>query len=266
MSIYRTAIYFLAAYRPRSREFCAITCAASILILGGCTTTIPRMNSNFNSQALGAPQQFPTPSPPNDQFIWLTQQPLSSVVASNPSGGNWVLTVPKPAFLADPDLLHQFLLASSEPFTTDPPPQMNGQFSIRLLGSGKVSFGIRATRGSVSHFVGAGELNTSPFGTAGVGIVLTPGVIDNLAAFASHDFPVIGLATFTPGQVVQFLFSLDQTSHAFNLSLGGGATGNRSTTYVYSGPIQVLELWLFLRQPAAGTQVFVNQVIMNEIK
>ena len=238
-----------------------------VLLLGGCATNpIPRMNSNFNAQALGAPQQFPAPSPPNDQFTWLLQQPVSSVVASNPSGGNWVLIMPKPAFVADPDLLHQFLLASSEPFTTNPLPQMNGHFSVRLDGPGKVSFGIRATRGSLSGFVGAGELSTSPFGGSDVGIVLSPGVIDNLDAFSSRDFPVTGLATYTPGQVAQFFYSIDQPSHTFHLSVGGGAVGNQSTTYGFSGAIQQLELWLFLRQPTSATKVFVTEVEMNEIQ
>lgn len=235
--------------------------------MGGCTSRpIPRMNSNFNAQPIGLPQQFPTPSPPNDQFIWLTQQPLSSVVASNPSGGNWVLTVPKPAFLAAPDFLHQFLLASSEPFTTNPLPLINGQFSVRLVGPGEVSFGIRATRGAASGFVGAGTLSVGFPGTGSVGMVLTPGVIDNLAAFSLNRFPTLGLATYSSGQAANFFYSLDQPNRTFNLFVGGGAVGSRSTNYGFSGAIGQLELWLFLRQPTADTRVFVNDVQMNEVR
>jgi len=266
MPIFQTVRDLLGTYRARKHAFRAVTCG--VLFLGGCTTpitTIPRMNSNFNAQPVGAPQQFPAPNPPNDQFIWLVRQPVSSVVTSNPSGGNWALTTPKPAFVTDPDLLHQFLLASSEAFTTNPLPQMNGQFSVRLVGQGKVSFGIRATRGSAAGFVGGGELSVSPNGSGAIGILLNASDIDNLAAFSSRDFPVTGLTTYNPGQVAQFLYSIDQPSRSFNYSVGGGTSGNRSTTYAFSGAIQQLELWLFLRQPAAGTQVFVNEVKMDEI-
>ena len=161
--------YRIAIDPPRSRRTCRGACGAitgmALIIVGGCTTpitTIPRMDSNFNAQAVGVPKTAPSPSPPNDQFTWLSQQPVTSTVTPNPSGGNWVLTVPKPAFLTDPDLMHQFLLATSEPFTTSPLPQMNGHFSVRLDGPGKVSFGIRATRGSTAGFVGGGELSASP--------------------------------------------------------------------------------------------------------
>jgi len=263
--IFGTTKHLETDHRARRNTFYVLTLFS--MIMGACTRApIPRMNSNFNAQAVGAPQQFPAPSPPSDQFIWLTQQPVSSIVAANPNGGNWILTVAKPAFLADPDVRRQFLLASSEPFTTSPPPQMNGQFSLRLVGTGKVDFGIRATRGSAAGFVGAGELSTGITGAGGVGIVLTPGVIDNLAAFSTRDFPVIGIASYNPGQVAQVLYSIDQASRTINFAVGGGASGSRSTNYGFSGPIAQLELWLFLRQPTSSTKVFVNEVKMNELR
>jgi hypothetical protein len=263
--IFGTTKHLETDYRARRNTLYALTWLT--LTMSGCTNApIARMNSNFNAQPIGVPQQFPAPSPPNDQFIWLSQQPVSSVVAANPSGGNWVLTVAKPAFLVDPDVRHQFLLASSEPFTTSPPTQMNGQFSVRLVGTGKVDFGIRATRGSAAGFVGAGEVSTGITGAGGVGIVLTPGVIDNLAAFSTRDFPVIGIATYNPGQVLQVFYSIDQASRTINFAVGGGASGSRSTNYGFSGPIAQLELWLFLRQPTSSTKVFVNEVKMNELR
>jgi hypothetical protein len=266
VSIVRTPRASPRTHRARNSAWFAIPCAVWI---AGCTrpmTTIPRMNSNFDAQPVGAPQQFPTPNAPHDAFVWLKQQPLSSAVVSNPSGGNWVLTAPGPEFVRDPDVLHQFLLATSEAFTTNSPAQMNGRFSIRLVGPGTVSFGIQATRGSARGFVGGGHLATRPFGSAGVGILLSPADIDNLDAFSSRDFPVTALATYNPGQVATFLFSIDQPSRAFNLSVGGGAAGSRSTTYGFSGLIERLELWLFLRQPASNTRVFVNDVRMDELR
>lgn len=101
-----------------------------------------------------------------------------------------------------------------------------------------------------------------------VGMVDSPAVIDNLAVFSFRDFPVTFLADYNPGQVEQFLYSIDQPSRTFNLSVGGGSSpsGSRSTTYEFSGPIQKLELWLFLRQPTSDTKVFTNDVQMHEIK
>lgn len=268
MSTSRTAIGPPATRRrARNQAFAAVSCVA--LVMGGCTTpitTTPRMDSNFNAQPAGVPQQSPGPSPPNDQFTWLSQQPVTSTVASNPGGGNWVLTVPKPAFLADPDSLRQFLLASSEPFTTSPPPQMNGRFSVRLDGPGKVSFGIRARRGGTTGFVGGGEISASPFGGGEMATLLNPSAIDNLATFATRDFPVTGLTTYTPGQVAHVLYAIDQASQTLNLSVSGTVAANRSNAYAFVGAIQQLELWLFLRQPTSATRVFVNDVRMDEIK
>jgi hypothetical protein len=264
MPIFRTPKHLEIDYHARRN---ALVLTAFSLIMGACTTApIPRMDSNFNAQAIGVPQQFPAPSPPSDQFIWLTQQPVSSVVAANPSGGNWVLTVAKSAFVVDPDVRHQFLLASSEPFTTNPPPQMNGQFSIRLMGTGSVGFGVRATRGSAASFVGAGELSAFINGAGSVGMVAAPAVIDNLAAFSTSGFPTRGFATYSPGQVALFLYSIDQASRTIHLSVGGGASGSDSTNYTFAGPIGQLELWLFLRQPTSSTKVFVNEVKMSELR
>lgn len=268
MSTYRTAMGQQPACRADNGALATIIGVA--LIMGGCTTpitTTPRMDSNFNAQPLGPPQQSPAPNPPNDQFTWLLQAPVTSAVASNPGGGNWVLTVPKPAFFSDPDTLRQFLLASSEPFTTSPPAQVNGRFSVRLLGPGKVSFGIRATRGATAGFVGGGELSTSPFGGGGIGTLLSPGAIDNLAAFSSRDFPVTALTTYNTGELAHFLYSIDQASRTLHISVSSGAAAaDRSATYDFAGAIGQLKLWLFLRQPASDTRVFVNDVRMDEIK
>src|ERR1700730_9321817 len=103
-----------------------ISAALAAMVLSGCTKAIPRMDANFNAQPLGPPQQSPVPTPPNDQFTWLIRQPLTSAVVANPGGGNWVMTVPLKPFIVEPDTRHQFLLASSERFTTNPLPGIRG--------------------------------------------------------------------------------------------------------------------------------------------
>jgi hypothetical protein len=208
---------------------------------------------------------IPIPSPPNDQFTWLTRQPLTSVIVPNPAGGKWVRTTPARAFIVDPDRMHQFLLASSEPFNFGG-PQMRGTFSIRLVGPGKVSFGVRAVRGNVAGFIGGGELSSSPLGGGEVGVLTNAAGIDNLAAFEFRDFPVTSIGSYTPGQTAQFFYTIDQSSQTFTLSAGKGAQGSDQNVYSFSGGIQRLELWLFLRQPTAATVVFTNDVTMEELK
>jgi hypothetical protein len=248
-----------------------VTLACCVLTLNGCTSPGFRLNGNFNSQAFGKPQQFPIPSPPNDQFIWLVQQPLTSVIVPNPAGGKWVRTTPLDAFIRDPDHMHQFLLAGSEPFNFGG-PQMRGTFSIRLVGPGQVSFGVRAVpqggENGTAGFIGAGELFVSPFTGIGgeVGVVDDPEVINNLRRWEFERFPATSIGSYIPGQTAQFFYSIDPSSQRFNLSVGGGAQGSNQNGYRFSGAIRQLDLWLFLRGVSPNTVVFTNDVTMEELK
>jgi len=238
-----------------------------VLTLNGCTTPGFRLNGNFNSQALGKPQQFPIPSPPNDQFTWLVHQPLASVIVANPARGKWVLTTPTHDFVfVDPDRMHQYLLATSEPFNFAG-SQMRGTFSIRLVGTGRVSFGVRAVRGNVRSFICAGELFVGPF-TPGGEVAVVNGdssIIDNLDRWKYEGFPVTSIGSYIPGQTAQFFYTIDQSSQTFRLNVGGAGQGNSENNYSFSGAIQQLELCLFLRQPGLRTVVFTNDVTMEEL-
>jgi hypothetical protein len=241
---------------------------AWMLALAGCTKTISRMDSNFNTQPLGPPAPYPKPTPPKDEFIWLKRQPLLSTLVANPSGGNFVMTVPTHDFVVNPDVRHQFLLASSEPFTTSPPPPIRGTFSIQIVGQGSVEFGLRADNRE-SGFIGGGSLETYPNGDLGdVGFLGNPGSLDYIAAGGdpAYPLPVTEMASYKGGETVHFFYSFDQASHTFYLSVTGGASGSDSTTYSFSGPIAELELWLFLRRVSTSTSVFVNNITMEELR
>jgi hypothetical protein len=238
-----------------------------VLALNGCTSPGLRLNGNFNSQAFGAPQQFPIPSPPNDQFIWTVRQLMASVIVANPAGGKWVLTTPTREFVfVDPSKRHLFLLAGSEPFNIGG-AQIRGTFSIRLDGPGRVDFGVRAKRGNVDGFIGGGQLFVSPFGAgAEVGILTDAAVMDNLAFFDHGEFPgLISIGSYHPGQTAQFFYTINQSNQTFHLVAGKGAQGSDEYVYSFSGPIQQLDLWLFLREPGLRTIVFTNDVTMEEL-
>jgi hypothetical protein len=243
----------------------SVAVALAAVILSGCTKAISRMDANFNAQNFGPPQQSPPPTPPKDQFIWIQGQPLNSTVVSNPSGGHWVRTVPDDKFIRDPDVRHQFLLANSEPFTRSPLPGIRGTFSIRIVGQDEVDFGLQAVA-SETGFVGGGSLEANPFGDLGdVGILYNPAVLNNLAAWDGNFLPVTAIATYQNGKTVDFYYTLEQVSHTFHLSVGGGALGSDSATYISAGPIAQLGLWLFLRRVARDTQVFVDNITMEEL-
>jgi hypothetical protein len=250
-----------------------VTAGLMVLTLNGCTTPGFRLNGNFNSQPLGKPQQFPIPSPPNDQFTWLVHEPLASVIVANPAGGKWVLTTPTRDFvLVDPDRMHEYLLATSEPFNFAGSP-IRGTFSIRLVGTGRVSFGVRAVRGNVRSFICAGELFVGPFTPGGdVGVVVgDPSIVDNFDRWKYEGFPVTAIGSYKPaeedkpGETAQFFYTIDQSRQTVHLTVGGAGQGTSENNYSFSGPIQQLSLCLFLRQPGLRTVVLTNDVTMEEL-
>jgi hypothetical protein len=245
-----------------------IAAGLMVLTLNGCTASGFRLNGNFNSQAFGAPQVFPIPSPPNDIFTWpVVTQPFTSVIVPNPAGGKWVRTTPTHAFIVDPDRMHNFMVATSERFNFGGPP-MRGTFSIRLVGPGQVSFGVRAVReNEAAGFIGAGELFSSPFGGVGgeVGVVSNPSDIDNLDAWKFRRFPATSIGSYIPGQTAHFTYSIDPSNQTFKIGVGGGGQGFGENDYRFSGAIRQLQLWLFLRGPTNTTVVFTDFVTMEEL-
>jgi hypothetical protein len=244
-----------------------VTLACCVLALNGCTSPGFRLNGNFNSQAFGAPQQFPIPSPPNDQFTWTVRQLMASVIVANPAGGKWVLTTPTREFVfVDPDRRRLVLIASSEPFNIGG-AQIRGTFSIRLTGPAKVDFGVRAVRGNVESFIGGGQVFAFPFTPGGeVGILQNAADMDNFPDFDYREIPsLVSFGSYTPGQTAQFFYTINQANQTFRLSAGGGAQGADEYVYSFSGPIQKLDLWLFLRSPGSRTVVLTNDVTMEEL-
>jgi hypothetical protein len=105
-------------------------CAAALLLLSGCTV-IPRLDANFDADPLGVPPSNPLPTPPNDSMNWRTEFVAASVVADS-AGGRWVRVAALPAFTSSPDDRRVFLIAVTEPFTTNPPANMRGSVRLRL--------------------------------------------------------------------------------------------------------------------------------------
>src|SRR2546426_153778 len=118
------------------------SCAAILLLLGGCTTAIPRLDAKFDTDPLGAPPtSTPAPTPPNDTLVWRTDFVSASVV-SDSAGGRLVRVAPLPAFTSSPDNRRVFLIAVTEPFTTSPVPNLRGRVRLRLINPGIVGFGL----------------------------------------------------------------------------------------------------------------------------
>jgi hypothetical protein len=141
-------------------------CAAALLLLSGCTV-IPRLDANFNADPLGVPPSNPLPTPPNDSMNWRTGFVTSSVVADS-AGNRWARVAPLQTFTSSPDDRRVFVIAVTEPFTTNPPANIRGSVRLRLNNLATVGFGLRLLQAEQSlDFIGGFELtNFLPPGEA----------------------------------------------------------------------------------------------------
>jgi hypothetical protein len=131
-------------------------CVTIVFLLSGCTA---RLDANFDADPPGVPPSARAPTPPNDLLIWRTGFVTSTVVA-DPSGGQWVRVTPLPAFTSNPDTRQVFLIALTEPFTTNPAANIRGSVRLRLNNLATVGLGLRPLQGEQTlDFIGGFELS-----------------------------------------------------------------------------------------------------------
>jgi len=243
-------------------------CAAAFFLLAGCTV-IPRLDARFDTDPLGVPPSNPTPTPPNDQMNWRTGFVAASVVADS-AGGRLVRAVPLPAFTSSPDNRQVFLIAVTEPFTTSPPANIRGHVRLRLNNLATVGLGLRLLQAEQSlDFIGGFELSNFLPPSGGAVNVLQGFRADRLGDIFS--LPSIGqISAYTPGNVIDINWTIDQPSRTFSASVLGGASQSSIFPAMFGGnattPIQRLEVYLLMQRPNSDTVLFIDNLVAEEYK
>lgn len=243
--------------------------AAALMLLTGCATN-SRLNVKFDTDAPGSPlPSSPGPTPPNDQLVWRTNF-VTSTVAVRSSGDNWVRVQPLSETTVSPDDRRVFLLAITEPFTTNPAANVRGSMRLRLDNPGTIGIGFRPVQGEQTlDFIGGIELSNflPPSG----------GDVSGLREFRGDrlgdpfGLPSSGrIAPYASGQVIDINWTLDQDSRTFSASVLGGPS--QSNTYsaqsggLPTAPIQKLILQFWIRTGTSSTVAFVDNLQAEEYR
>lgn len=240
-----------------------LTLGALLVFLGGCGTTY-RLKQDFDSEpVVKVPSQFPNPNPPADNLLW-TQQFLQPtvVISLGGSGGNELMIQPKESYFSRGNA--QALSAFSD-FLQVPGANIRGHFSIRLVGSGHVVIALRAGQGESGMLGG-------PLG----GISVRSGAFNtsDIASLTDFDLSVArepfgtGLASYTPGQTLEFFWSIDQAARLLNLSVSPG--DSRQLSFATSGdgiaktPLQRIFLTIDTYDFKRDTRLFLDNLSVEE--
>lgn len=242
--------------------------AGCVLALCATAACSKRLDAKFDGDPLGAPPaSAPSPTPPNDVFVWRTTFASPAVVA-RPGGGNWVRVVPTQAHLVSPDDRRVFLIANTEPIKGAAGPRVRGSLRVRLDGLGTLGIGFRPVQGGAPlDYVGAVEV--SNFLPPAGGSVHAMRGFSGATLTSFQSLPPNGpLSAYTAGNVVEINWTIDQSAHTFSASVLGGpsvsgafpaTTGNLAMT-----PMTSLQVVLWLQRPTTGTVAFVDDMLVEE--
>ena len=247
----------------------ALIMAATLTLLTGCTSN-SRLDAKFDTEAPGSPPpSSPGPTPPNDQLNWRTGFVTPTVVVRS-TGDNWVRLQPLKESTASPDDRRVFLIAVTDPFTTNPVANIRGSVRLRLDNLGTIGVGIRPLQGEQTlDFIGGIELsNFLPPANGGV-FALKEFRGDRLGD--PFGLPSSGqISSYTSGQVIDINWTLDQASHTFSTSVLGGPSQSSSYSNLLGGvstvPIQRIILQFWMQKPTSNTVGFIDNLRAEEYR
>jgi hypothetical protein len=263
------AMLKLHAFGLGMKSLHLLALAASLLLLGGCTTSY-RLQQNFDAEPVGsAPAQFPTPNPPADDLTW-TKQFATSVVVARDTGGRWVRIQPGGTLGQRPTA--RALLAFTDDFNT-PGQNVRGHFTVRLVGGGRVWIGLRALQNDAlaGSWLGGYSIRNG-LGSADVAYLRGNELHSGLTLQSSGIINGAGtyLAPYTPGQTVDLFWSIDQASRTVNLSVLPGE--NAQVTFdaltpegVSNTPLRRLWIDIYLHEFDGSTVLFLDDVTVEEL-
>jgi hypothetical protein len=247
----------------------AIIMAATLLLLTGCTSN-SRLDAKFDTEAPGSPPpSSPGPTPPDDQLNWRTGF-VTPVVVVRSAGDNWVRLQPLRESTASPDERRVFLIAVTDPFTTNPVANVRGSVRLRLDNLGTIGIGFRPLQGEQTlDFIGGIELsNFLPPANGGV-FALKEFRGDRLGD--PFGLPSSGqISSYTSGQVIDINWTLDQASHTFSTSVLGGPSQSSSYSALLGGvstvPIQRIIMQCWMQKTTSNTIGFIDNLRAEEFR
>jgi hypothetical protein len=240
-----------------------------ILVATGCTSVTARLDARFDADPLGALPTAPSPTPPGDVLVWRGSMVGASVVVRQ-GGDAWVRAVPLAPFIIGPDSRQTFLIANTDPFTTSPAANIRGSIRLRIVGLGTVGIGVRPVQtGGAVDFIGGAEVSTfvapAPPGVFALRSFTVSRLTDLVGLISSGQ-----LSGYTPGNVVDISWTVDQASRTFSATVPGGPTQSSVFDANVSGiaviPIQKLQVYVWLARPTATTVVFVDNISVEEYR
>lgn len=244
----------------------ALILFAPVLVLTGCATAV-RMSNTLDA---APPEERPQPTPPNDYFLWTTH-PVTTTVVARPGGGNWARVDPRGGFVADSSIRRQVVLAYSEPLTTNPPARLRGKTAIRLDGYGRVFVGLQAVNDNrPGSFLGGLVIDVPQLNSASGSIYATQHFsIERIQDI--YPLPSAGtIGSYTPGSVVDFLWTIDQSTRSLSVTIRRASGPAIVTTYpaamdgVSNNPLPKLMVSVWLQQVGPSTSAFLDDFFVEE--
>ena len=157
------------------------------------------------------------------------------------------------------------LTAFSDVFKV-PGANVRGHFSIRLVGTGRVVIALRAGHGpggTQGGPLGGISLRADAFNTADVATLT-----DFDLSIPREPFGT-GLASYTPGQTLEFFWSIVQASQLLNVSVAPGDSRQLSFAASQDGvaktPLQRIFLTIDVYDLSRSTTLFIDDVSVEEM-
>jgi hypothetical protein len=254
------------------RVFALLATSATLSMLGGCAKDI-RMSASFDDVAAGsAPPSSPTPSPPNDSYLWAATF-VTSTVTSRPGGGNWVRTVPKPKFMTDPDMRRLAAFAYTDALTLSPPTGIRGSVTIDMEGRGRVFVGLQNVVGNApGSYLGGALIDIPPLAPGG-GSVLAIAPFAN--ARITDVFPLPGAGPIQPyaaSSIITIRWNIDQATRTLSVSTDTSGATSHSVQYpavadgIANTPLNRVLVSVWLQQVGPSTAVMLDDFHAEEFK
>ncbi len=254
------------------RRLAAVMIGTALCALSGCAQDI-RMSSSFDDVALGAaPPAAPAPSPPNDSFLWAATFATSTIV-NRPGGGNWVRTVPKPNFIADPDMRRLAAFAYTDALTLSPPANIRGSVTVNLEGSGRVFVGLQNVVSNTPGSYLGGALIDVPALTPGGGSVMSTSPFVSARIADIFALPTIGQTQpYAAASIITVRWSIDQSTRTLSISTDSPGAVSHSVQYpaiadgIANTPLNRVLVSVWLQSVGPSTQVFLDDFHAEEFK
>ncbi|MBA4054949.1 MAG: hypothetical protein C0490_09580 [Marivirga sp.] len=238
-----------------------------IFLLNSCNTEY-RLSEEFDGENLNAvPLQSPAPTPPADNTLW-TQQFLMPKVVDRPSGGRWVSIQPKQNYIGRN---YAAALSAFSDYFKSNGKNIRGHLSLRLIGSGHVIIGLKASQNANLQGSSLGGYSIRNDITSDIAYLNSnqlASVLEQQQYFGPQGFGIF-LSPYKQGNTVELSWSIDQASRVLSLSVSPGGANNQvvfpaSVQGISNTPLQRIFLTIIVIDFTMNTTMFVDDISIEE--